>query len=55
MPEEGLFCGTDTMTRSEAYYAVLAHELTHYAAFRIMPRRACFLRTGVQRQRGMSA
>lgn len=32
MPEEGLFCGTDTMTRSEAYYAVLAHELTHWTA-----------------------
>ena len=31
MPEEGLFCGTDTMTRSEAYYAVLAHELTHWS------------------------
>lgn len=30
MPEEGLFCGTDTMTRSEAYYAVLVHELTHW-------------------------
>jgi antirestriction protein ArdC len=29
MPDEGLFCGTDTMTRDEAYYAVLAHELTH--------------------------
>lgn len=32
MPDEGLFCGTDTMTRSEAYYAVLAHELTHWTA-----------------------
>ena len=27
MPDEGLFCGTDSMTRSEAYHAVLAHEL----------------------------
>lgn len=32
MPDEGLFCGTDTMTRSEGYYAVLAHELTHWSA-----------------------
>lgn len=30
MPDEGLFCGTDTLTRSEAYYAVLVHELTHW-------------------------
>lgn len=31
MPDEGLFCGTETMSRSEAYYAVLAHELTHWS------------------------
>lgn len=31
MPDEGLFCGTDTMTRSEGYYATLAHELTHWS------------------------
>lgn len=31
MPDEGLFCGTGTMTRSEAYYAVLTHELTHWS------------------------
>lgn len=55
MPDEGLFCGTDTMSRGEAYYAVLTHELTHYAAFRIMPRRSSILWTGAQRQRGMSA
>jgi antirestriction protein ArdC len=24
---------------AESYYATLAHEVTHYAAFRIMPRR----------------
>ena len=30
MPDEGLFCGTDTMNRSEGYYAVLVHELTHW-------------------------
>ena len=29
MPDEGLFTGTDTMTRDEAYYAVLLHEATH--------------------------
>jgi antirestriction protein ArdC len=29
MPDEGLFCGTDTMSRSESYFAVLLHELTH--------------------------
>lgn len=30
MPDEGLFCGTGTMNRSEGYYAVLVHELTHW-------------------------
>ena len=30
MPGEDLFCGTDTMTRSEGYYATLVHELTHW-------------------------
>lgn len=30
MPDEDLFCGTDTMTRGEGYYAVLVHELTHW-------------------------
>jgi len=32
MPDEGLFCGTDTMGRDESYYAVLLHELVHYTA-----------------------
>ena len=32
MPDEGLFCGTDTMGRDESYYAVLLHELTHWTA-----------------------
>lgn len=32
MPDEALFCGTDTMDRREAYYAVLLHELTHWTA-----------------------
>lgn len=32
MPDEGLFCGTDTMTRTEGYYATVAHELTHWTA-----------------------
>ena len=31
------------------------HELGHYAAFRIMPRRRVFLRTGEQHRRRMSA
>ena len=31
MPGEDLFCGTDTMTRDEAYYAVLVHELTQWS------------------------
>jgi antirestriction protein ArdC len=30
MPDESLFTGTATMTRSEAYFAVLAHEHIHY-------------------------
>ena len=31
MPEEGLFCGTQTMNRSEAYFSVLCHETIHWA------------------------
>jgi len=31
MPDEGLFCGTDTMTRSESYFAVLCHEAIHWS------------------------
>ena len=31
MPDEGLFCGTDTMSRSEGYYATVTHELTHWS------------------------
>lgn len=38
MPDGRLFIGTDTMTRDESWYAVLLHELTHYAEVRIMPR-----------------
>jgi antirestriction protein ArdC len=30
MPDEGLFTGTDSMTRSEAYFAVLGHEHIHW-------------------------
>jgi antirestriction protein ArdC len=30
MPDEGAFCGTATMTRSEGYYATLLHELVHW-------------------------
>lgn len=32
MPDEGLFCGTETMDRNESYFAVLLHELTHWTA-----------------------
>jgi len=31
MPDEGLFCSTGSMTRSEGYYATLTHELTHWS------------------------
>lgn len=31
MPDEGLFCGTGTMTRSEGYYATLVHECIHWS------------------------
>lgn len=31
MPDEGLFTGTQTMTRSEGYYATLVHELVHWS------------------------
>jgi antirestriction protein ArdC len=37
------------------YYRTLFHELGHYAAFRIMPRRRVLLRTGEQHRRRMSA
>jgi antirestriction protein ArdC len=30
MPDEGLFTGTETMTRIEGYYATLVHELVHW-------------------------
>lgn len=30
MPDEGLFTGTETMSRSEGYYATLIHELVHW-------------------------
>jgi antirestriction protein ArdC len=29
MPRPELFCGTDTLSREEGYYAVLAHECAH--------------------------
>ena len=31
MPPEGLFRGTESLSRSESYYAVLVHELTHWS------------------------
>jgi antirestriction protein ArdC len=32
MPDEGLFTGTDTMTRSESWHAVEAHEVLHWTS-----------------------
>jgi antirestriction protein ArdC len=40
---------------STSYYAVLLHECGHNAAFRIMPRRCAFGRTGLAHRRGLSA
>lgn len=37
MPDENLFTGTKTLTRAEGYYAVMVHELIHYAGSGIMP------------------
>lgn len=37
MPDEGLFCGTATMNRTEGYYATLGHEHIHYT----MPESRC--------------
>jgi antirestriction protein ArdC len=34
MPDEGLFTGTHTMTRTEGYYATLVHELVHWSGAR---------------------
>ena len=31
MPDQGLFTGTESMNRSEAYYATLVHELVHWS------------------------
>jgi antirestriction protein ArdC len=39
MPAEEAFCGSETMSRSEGYYATLVHELTHNADTWIMPLR----------------
>ncbi|MBB5052684.1 antirestriction protein ArdC [Afipia massiliensis] len=30
MPSEDTFCGTESLSRSEGYYATLVHELTHW-------------------------
>lgn len=55
MPPRNLFTGTATSTPTEAFESTRLHELSHYAAFRIMPRRSSILWTGAQRQRGLSA
>ena len=39
LPARDCFTGSSSSTPTEAYYATLLHELTHYAALRIMPRR----------------
>jgi hypothetical protein len=38
MPDRVLFRDTETSTATEGFYAVMMHEIGHYAAFRIMPR-----------------
>ena len=43
MPDEARFLAADGRSRTEAWYAVLGHESTHYAASRIMPRRCALL------------
>jgi hypothetical protein len=55
MPPYAQFIDTPTASAAEGYYATVLHELIHYAAFRIMPRRCVFLRTGEQHRRRMSA
>jgi antirestriction protein ArdC len=32
MPDEGLFTGTDTMSRSESWHAVELHEIGHWSS-----------------------
>ncbi|MBR1089363.1 DUF1738 domain-containing protein [Bradyrhizobium manausense] len=55
MPPYRQFIDTPTSSAAQGYYATLLHELIHYAAFRIMPRRCAFPWTGEQHRRGMSA
>ena len=40
MPDEARFIATEDRSRTEAWYSVLGHEVTHYADVRIMPRRS---------------
>ncbi len=49
MPERGYFI------TEEAYYSTLFHELAHYAAIRIMPRRCVWPWRGLVHRRGISA
>jgi len=55
MPPYAQFIDTPRASAAEGYYATVLHELVHYAAFRIMPRRCAFPRTGEQHRRRMSA
>ncbi len=42
LPPREAFFGSPTSSPAESYYATLLHELTHYAAFLVMPRRHGF-------------
>ena len=46
MPEEGLFTGTDSMSRSESWHAVEAHEVLHWSAHKDRCNRALGKRFG---------
>ena len=48
MPDEGLFCGTDTMSRDEGYYAVQLHELCHWTSHAARCNRELGKRFGTQ-------
>ena len=55
MPERALFRDTETSTATEGFYAVMMHEIGHYADVRIMPRRSAILMTGARTRHGISA
>jgi antirestriction protein ArdC len=55
MPDRVRFVGTDTISATENYYATLLHEILHYAASRIMPRRSVSPADMFMNRRGVSA